>query len=141
MLHRKLWIEVGNPIYSDLAWSANVLITALSSVFEAWKMKDRAPKDLIKRIIQALVDNPEQVEVSEVEGENVLVLELRVAKEDIGKVIGKQGRTAQAIRSILSAASGKVKKRTVFEILEWSCEEKGPKIQDLQTQSSMILNW
>jgi hypothetical protein len=75
-------------------------------------------KDLIKCIVQALVDNPEQVEVSEVEGDNVLVLELRVAKEDIGKVIGKQGRTAQAIRSILSAVSGKVKKRIVFEILE-----------------------
>ena len=75
-------------------------------------------KDLIKHIAQALVDNPEQVEVSEVESDNVLVLELRVAKEDIGKVIGRQGRTAQAIRSILSAASGKVKKRTVFAILE-----------------------
>ena len=75
-------------------------------------------KDLIKRIVQALVDNPEQVEVSEVEGNNVLILELRVAKEDMGKVIGKKGRTAQAIRSILSAASGKVKKHTVFEILE-----------------------
>jgi predicted RNA-binding protein YlqC (UPF0109 family) len=75
-------------------------------------------KDLLKRIVQALVDNPEQVEVSEVDGDNVLVLELKVAKEDIGKVIGKQGRTAQAIRSILSAVSGKVKKRTVFAILE-----------------------
>jgi len=75
-------------------------------------------KDLLKRIVQALVDNPEQVEVSEAEGDNVLVLELRVAKEDLGKVIGKKGRTAQAIRSTLSAASGKIKKRTVFEILE-----------------------
>jgi predicted RNA-binding protein YlqC (UPF0109 family) len=75
-------------------------------------------KNLIKRIVQALVDNPEQVEVSEVKGDNVLVLELRVAKEDMGKVIGKKGRTAQAIRSILSAASGKAKTRTVFEILE-----------------------
>ncbi len=75
-------------------------------------------KELIKRIVQALVDNPEQVEVSEVEGDNVLVIELRVAKEDMGKVIGKKGRTAQAIRSILSAASGKAKKRTLFEILE-----------------------
>ena len=75
-------------------------------------------KDLLKRIVQALVDNPEQVEVSEAEGDNVLVLELRVAKEDMGKVIGKKGRNAQAIRSILSAASGKTKKRTVFEILE-----------------------
>jgi predicted RNA-binding protein YlqC (UPF0109 family) len=75
-------------------------------------------KNLIKRIVQALVDNPEQVEVSEVKGDNVLVLELRVAKEDMGKVIGKKGRTVQAIRSILSAASGKAKKHTVFEILE-----------------------
>jgi predicted RNA-binding protein YlqC (UPF0109 family) len=75
-------------------------------------------KDLIKGIVQALVDNPEQVEVSEIESDNVLVLELRVAKEDMGKVIGKQGRTAQAIRTILSAASGKAKKRTLFEILE-----------------------
>ncbi len=75
-------------------------------------------KDLIKGIVQALVDNPEQVEVSEIESDNVLVLELRVAKEDMGKVIGKQGRTAQAIRTILSAVSGKAKKRTLFEILE-----------------------
>ena len=75
-------------------------------------------KDLIKSIVQALVDNPEQVEVLEVKSENVSVFEIRVAKEDIGKVIGKQGRTAQAIRTILSAASGKVKKRHVLEILE-----------------------
>ncbi len=75
-------------------------------------------KDLIKRIVQALVDNPEQVEVLEVKGEHVSVFELRVAKEDIGKVIGKQGRNAQAIRTILSAASGKVKKRYVLEMLE-----------------------
>ncbi len=66
-------------------------------------------KDLIKRIAEALVDHPEQVEVLEVEGEQVLVLELKVAKEDIGKIIGKQGRTARAIRTILSAASGKAK--------------------------------
>jgi predicted RNA-binding protein YlqC (UPF0109 family) len=75
-------------------------------------------KDLIKRIAQALVDNPEQVEISEVKGEHVLVLELQVAKADIGKIIGKQGRTAQAIRTILSAASAKMKKRTVLEIIE-----------------------
>jgi len=75
-------------------------------------------KDLIKEIAQALVDHPEQVEVSEVKGENVLVLELRVAKADIGKIIGKQGRTAQAIRTILSAASAKMKIRTVVEIVE-----------------------
>ncbi len=75
-------------------------------------------KELIKRIAQALVDHPEQVEVLEVEGEQVLVLELKVVKEDIGKIIGKQGRTARAIRTILSAASGKAKKRAVLEIID-----------------------
>jgi len=75
-------------------------------------------KDLINRIIQALVDSPEQVEVLEIRSENVTVYEIRVAKADIGQVIGKQGRTAQAIRHILSAASGKAKKRTILEILE-----------------------
>jgi len=75
-------------------------------------------KDLIKRIVQSLVDNPEQVEVSEVETDRTLILEIRMAKSDIGKVIGKQGRTAQAIRNILRAASGKVKKHIIFEILE-----------------------
>ncbi len=75
-------------------------------------------KDLIKRIVQSLVDNPEQVEVSEVETDRTLILEIRMAKSDIGKVIGKQGRTAQAIRTILRAVSGKVKKHIIFEILE-----------------------
>ena len=75
-------------------------------------------KDLIKYIAQALVDNPEQVKVEEVEGRQTSVLELKVAKEDMGKVIGKKGRTAQAMRDILSAASGKVKKRMVLEIIE-----------------------
>jgi len=75
-------------------------------------------KDLIKRIAQTLVDNPEQVEISEVKGENVLVLELRVAKADIGKIIGKQGNTARAIRTVLSAAGTKLGKRCVLEILE-----------------------
>jgi len=75
-------------------------------------------KELIKYIAQALVDNPEQVNVTEVEGNQTSVLELKVAKEDLGKVIGKQGRTARAMRTILSAASAKVKKRTVLEIIE-----------------------
>ncbi len=75
-------------------------------------------KDLIKYIAQALVDNPDQVEVSEVEGSQTSVLELKVPKEDLGKVIGKQGRTARAMRTILSAASAKIKKRTVLEIIE-----------------------
>ena len=75
-------------------------------------------KDLINYIAQALVDHPEQVSVNEVEGSQTSVLELTVAKEDIGKVIGKQGRTARAMRTILSAASAKIKKRTVLEIVE-----------------------
>jgi hypothetical protein len=75
-------------------------------------------KDLITYIAKALVDNPEDVSVNEVEGNQTSVLELKVAKEDLGKVIGKQGRTARAMRTILSAASAKVKKRTVLEILE-----------------------
>ena len=75
-------------------------------------------KDLITYIAKALVDNPEQVTVNEVEGSQTSVLELTVAKEDLGKVIGKQGRTARAMRTILSAASAKLKKRTVLEIVE-----------------------
>ena len=75
-------------------------------------------KELIMYIAQALVDHPDQVSVSEVEGNQTSVLELKVAKEDLGKVIGKQGRTARAMRTILSAASAKVKKRTVLEIIE-----------------------
>jgi len=75
-------------------------------------------KDLIKHIAEALVDHPEQVSVSEVEGNQTSVLELKVAKDDLGKVIGKQGRTARAMRTILSAASAKIKKRTVLEIIE-----------------------
>ena len=75
-------------------------------------------KDLIKFMAQALVDHPEQVVVSEVAGEQTSVIELRVAKEDLGKVIGKQGRTAKAMRTILSAASAKIRKRTVMEIIE-----------------------
>jgi predicted RNA-binding protein YlqC (UPF0109 family) len=75
-------------------------------------------KNLIKYIAEALVDYPEQVEVSEVEGEQTSVIELKVAKEDLGKIIGKQGRTARSIRTILSAASAKIKKRSVLEIIE-----------------------
>ena len=74
-------------------------------------------KELIQYIARSLVDHPEEVQVNEVEGEQTTVLELK-AKEDLGKVIGKQGRTARAMRTILSAASTKCKKRTVLEILE-----------------------
>jgi predicted RNA-binding protein YlqC (UPF0109 family) len=75
-------------------------------------------KELIELIAKALVDNPDAVSVSEVEGERTSVIELTVAKEDLGKVIGKQGKTARAIRTILSAASTKIRKRSVLEILE-----------------------
>ena len=75
-------------------------------------------KDLIECIAKALVDNPEAVVVREIEGAQTAVIELDVAKDDIGKIIGKQGRTARAIRTILSAASTKIKKRSVLEILE-----------------------
>jgi predicted RNA-binding protein YlqC (UPF0109 family) len=75
-------------------------------------------KELIAYIAKALVDNPDAVEVTEVEGAQTSVIELRVAKEDLGKVIGKQGRTARAMRTILSAASTKLRKRSVLEIIE-----------------------
>jgi predicted RNA-binding protein YlqC (UPF0109 family) len=75
-------------------------------------------KELITYIAKALVDSPEAVEVSEVEGEQTSVIELKVAKSDLGKVIGKQGRTARAMRTILSAASTKIRKRAVLEIIE-----------------------
>ncbi len=75
-------------------------------------------KELIRYIAKALVDSPEEVEVMEVEGERTSVIELKVAKKDLGKIIGKQGRTARAIRTILSAASTKINKRSVLEILE-----------------------
>jgi predicted RNA-binding protein YlqC (UPF0109 family) len=75
-------------------------------------------KDLIKYIAKALVDYPEDVECTEVIGEQTSVIELRVAKDDLGKVIGKQGKTAKAMRTILSAASSKLHKRAVLEIIE-----------------------
>jgi len=75
-------------------------------------------KDLIMHIVQAIVDHPEQIELLEIEGRHTSVIELKVAKEDMGKVIGKKGKTAQAMRTILSSVSGKDKKRMVLEILE-----------------------
>jgi uncharacterized protein len=75
-------------------------------------------KELIKYISQSLVDNPDKVEVSEVIGGQTIIIELRVGKEDLGKVIGKQGRTAQSIRIILSAVAAKLHKRAVLEIIE-----------------------
>ena len=75
-------------------------------------------KDLVTQIARALVDKPEEVDVAEVAGNQTSVLELRVAKDDIGKVIGKQGRIAQAMRTIVNSVSAKEKKRTVLEIMD-----------------------
>ena len=81
-------------------------------------MSEESIQKLIEIIAKALVDKPDEVEVTEVEGEQTTVVELKVAKEDLGKVIGKQGRTARALRTILSAASTKIRRRSVLEILE-----------------------
>ncbi len=75
-------------------------------------------RELVEAIARALVDHPEQVQVKAIEGEQVTVLELRVHPEDLGKVIGKQGRTAKSIRTLLGAAGMKLKKRYTLEILE-----------------------
>ena len=75
-------------------------------------------KDLLMQIVKALVDSPEQVRVNEIVSTQTVVLELRVAKSDMGKVIGKQGKTAHAIRTLLNAASGGSGKRYVLEIVE-----------------------
>jgi hypothetical protein len=75
-------------------------------------------KDLIEKMAKALVDRPDDVVVTEVDGERTTVFELRVAQSDLGKVIGKQGKTARAMRTILSASGTKVGKRCVLEILE-----------------------
>lgn len=75
-------------------------------------------KTLIELVSKALVDMPDSVEVNEIEGEQTTVIELKVDKSDLGKVIGKQGRTARALRTILNAASTKLRKRSVLEIIE-----------------------
>ena len=75
-------------------------------------------KDLIEHIARALVDKPEEVMVTAIEGNQATVLELKVAKEDLGKIIGKQGRTAKSLRTIIGAASAKERRRVVLEIVE-----------------------
>jgi predicted RNA-binding protein YlqC (UPF0109 family) len=75
-------------------------------------------KELVAHIARELVDKPEEVSVAEVEGNQTSVLELKVAKDDLGKVIGKRGRIAHAIRTIVSSVSAKEKKRTVLEIMD-----------------------
>jgi predicted RNA-binding protein YlqC (UPF0109 family) len=81
-------------------------------------MDNSSLKDLVEFMAKALVDEPENVEVNEVVGEQTTVVELKVAKVDLGKVIGKQGRTARSMRTILNAASTKMNKRSVLEIVE-----------------------
>jgi len=75
-------------------------------------------KELLETIAKALVDNPDDVLVNEIEGEQSVILELRVAQEDMGKVIGKQGRIAKAIRTVIKAAATKENKRVIVEILQ-----------------------
>ena len=81
-------------------------------------MNHSSLKEVVETIAKALVDQPGEVVVSEIDGEGAIVLELRVASEDLGKVIGKQGRTARAMRTLLRAAGMKARKRFVLEILE-----------------------
>ena len=78
-------------------------------------MKDQ---EFIEYVVKALVDMPEAVQVNEIVGEQTTVIELKVDKSDLGKIIGKQGRTARSLRTILNAASTKLKKRSVLEIIE-----------------------
>ena len=77
-------------------------------------------KDLIQRIAEALVDSPEEVTVTALEGSQATVLELKVAKEDLGKIIGKQGRTAKSIRTLVNAAASRENRRVILEIVEES---------------------
>lgn len=75
-------------------------------------------KELVEFIAKSLVQNPDQVEVNEIQGDKTTIIELKVAQEDMGKVIGKQGKTARAIRTLLNATAAKVEKKAVLEILE-----------------------
>lgn len=92
--------------YSYLSWLASLA------------MEDTAVRELVEIMAKALVEYPDQVKVSEIAGEHASVIELKTAKEDIGKVIGKRGRNAQAMRTILNAASAKLRKRVVLEIID-----------------------
>lgn len=75
-------------------------------------------KELVHKIVEALVDNPDEIDINEIKSRQSIVIELKVAKEDLGKVIGKQGRNAQALRTILGAASKKENKHAILEIIE-----------------------
>ncbi len=75
-------------------------------------------KELVEFMAKALVDNPDQVEVTEIAGRDILMIELKVAEEDMGHIIGKKGRNVQAMRTLLNAASAKLRKRVVLEIID-----------------------
>ncbi len=75
-------------------------------------------KDLVEYLAKSLVNSPEQVDVTEIQGETAAILELRVAKEDLGRIIGKQGRTAKSIRTLLNAAASRTNRKVVLEIVE-----------------------
>jgi predicted RNA-binding protein YlqC (UPF0109 family) len=79
---------------------------------------EKTMKDLVTYLARALVNNPDEVEVSEIQGETAAILELRVAKEDLGRIIGKQGRTAKSIRTLLNAAASRTNRKVVLEIIE-----------------------
>lgn len=87
-------------------------------------------KEMIVTLAKALVDEPDLVSVNEIDGFNTMIIELSVAKQDVGKIIGKQGRTINAMRTILSAVSGKEKKRTLLELMDETInigvENRGP---------------
>jgi len=85
---------------------------------EETAMEDIGMKDLVLYMARALVDHPDKVEVNAVEGENSVILELKVAQDDVGKVIGKGGQTAKAMRKVLSAAATKLKKKSMLQIVE-----------------------
>ena len=95
---------------------SDVIDTATSFKGSGKKLSDLSR--MIEYMARMLVDLPDQVEVNEIVGENTTVIELKVAREDLGKIIGKQGRTAKAVRTVLNGASTKLRKRTVLEIVE-----------------------
>ena len=107
---------IENPLY--MAWAERCLDDKEGKQTVEEPGSTGSMRELVEYIAKALVDHPEQVKVSEVEGKNTSLIELTVAKDDIGKIIGKQGRTAAAIRTILSNASMKSRKRSFLEIIE-----------------------
>jgi predicted RNA-binding protein YlqC (UPF0109 family) len=117
----RAWRSCRQLGFADLPalWDASSkALLSLSSSSLGAQMPAISLKELIEFLARALVDKPDEVQVVEISGEQTVVLELRVAKDDLGKVIGKQGRTVKAMRAILSAASSKVRKRAELEILE-----------------------